>query len=313
MKKTVSVIFVLVLALGMMLSLVSCNDGKLTKKEWEAAFDFENVTIELVEGETKSDAEVMGEIYVVDGDWYMVEEGIVINFTETGLDSVFKPMIDFSDDYDDFEYKDGKYTCAEKEISVIGTGKTKITDIVVKFDGKKVKELSFKTEEDGESSYTGCNFKDYGTTEVPESEALPDSETTATYTNEYVTFEYPDNFTEDYEDSYSNSVASNFQLLTLEDVGVYGNLDNDKYEELFIPEYEDLGLTVTDWNVVRKNNGELNVLVITQLASVAGIQFNQALLVVDVGDTIVQITCTVYEGSSDGFIDVIFESLRLAD
>lgn len=199
MKKIVSVILTLALALGTMLSLVSCSDGKLTEKEWEAAFDFENVTIELVEGETKSDAEVTGEIYVVDGDWYMVEAGIVINFTE------------------------------------------------------------------------------------------------------------------DYEDSYSNSVASNFQLLTMEDVGVYGNLDNDKYEELFIPEYEDLGLTVTDWNVVRKNNGELNVLVITQLASVAGIQFNQALLVVDVGDTIVQITCTVYEGSSDGFIDVIFESLRLAD
>ena len=64
---------------------------------------------------------------------------------------------------------------------------------------------------------------------------------------------------------------------------------------------------------MRKNNGTLNVIVITQLASIVGMQFNQVLLVVDVGNTIVQITCTVYEGSSDGFIDVIYDSLRLAD
>ncbi len=313
MKKIVSVILTLALALSVMLSLVSCNSDKLNEEEWKAAFDFENVTIELLESEEEGEEEFTTSLFIVDKDWYMTESGIAINLSEMGMENNFKPMVDFSDDFEEFEYKDGEYTCAEKKISVFGVGKIELNDIVIEFDNKNVKKISYKTEEDGKTIYLSCNFKDYGKTKLPEGGFIPDSETTATYTNEYVTFEYPDNFTEDYEDSYSNSVASNFQLLTMDDVGVYNNLDNDKYEELFIPEYEDLGLTVTDWNVVRKNNGALNVIVITQLASIVGMQFNQVLLVVDVGNTIVQITCTVYEGSSDGFIDVIYDSLRLAD
>lgn len=287
----------------------------LTEDEWEAAFDFENVTISLEEGESIAEIEDVGTLYVYDGDWYMEYEGQVADLSMLGMQSIVQATLDFSDYFDEFEYNDGKYTCALIEVNIPIQGDVEFENIEITFDGTRIEMITYYSDDGYEVLFCRATFSDYGTTEEPDV-AQPDSATNATYNgNGIISFEYPDNFTrDDSSGGYANDsiYSSNFIVQTLPKTNEFNNMTADEYKALLSEQGEASGLEVIACEFENKNNGTFDILVISISSRIMSLRITQVQYIVHVGSYTVVISCTAYENADTSFMETIFNSMAPA-
>ena len=179
MKKLSTLVFALLLALSLVFSLSSCSFldglmggeddgdgefvGELSEKEWQAAFDFDNVTIKM---SIKTDG-ALSEMYVkyFDGKEYMSGDGK--NYVESENAGNFRLLFDFSEYQELFTNNNDGYV-AERISLETSDGTIEPYDVRVTFNAKKrVSSVMFDVEvSEGQLVSYAFYFSDYGKTDL---------------------------------------------------------------------------------------------------------------------------------------------------
>lgn len=299
----------------------------LTEAEWAAAFDFENVTMYLYEGESADDLSLEGKTVIVGGSIYLVMDGEINNITKMGAEELAKADYDFSADYDDFEFVDGEYRLASKTVEVEMSGaavSVEYTDIVIVFDSdKRISYFSHCDNAKETPTYNVASLRDYGTTTVPEHQPL-NQEDLKTYSFGNIAFDYPKTFNKSTAGSYANENnegMSNFNVRHLtfssSEMSLLNTLTNDSYGSNFVPAFNQQGISVIKWDVQKKNNGNYDLVIAYQTYIFPGmydISFKNAIIwIKEGGQKVTQITTTALNGVDEHFVDVIINSIRPSD
>lgn len=203
MKKIISLMLVLVMCVLAFASCGDCDtcvdadkDGKCDecgkdvapvnpdpevdpkKAAWDAAWDFSNVTVDMLGTETDGTEteEYEYEIRFIQGTAFMVMDfGNGMSFSMARNDKGMLSSFDFSAYYDKLTEANGKYTAASLDVAVDDETMT-ATDVEITITDGKVTALSysFSEEHDGQTinmSMT-ATFRDYGVTEIPADAAM---------------------------------------------------------------------------------------------------------------------------------------------
>ncbi len=125
-----------------------------------------------------------------------------------------------------------------------------------------------------------------------------------TYENGLVSFSYPptweDMSSEDGGLIIDSTTQANIQVSASESIGLYDTMTKEIYEQVFVPVYTEMGMTITDVAVARvTNSNDVNVTVITQKAAVENETVNSSLIVVTTNGQDVLITVTSTQSISD--------------
>ena len=146
-KRLFSFLCVLLLSLTLVASLVSCSGGNggeseksVTEAEWRAAFNFENVSARAQMSADAVFTERTTALKFYGGKCHSSNDGV--NFEACGTVSDNSFMFNFSENFSQFEFKDGSYVLKEGERVDITEGRLEYTEVSVKLlDDGKIKSI----------------------------------------------------------------------------------------------------------------------------------------------------------------------------
>lgn len=138
------------------------------------------------------------------------------------------------------------------------------------------------------------------------------------YKNDVIQFAYPEDWqvtegsvtviTPKDNSNTTNNIAINYDTLG----DMYANMTSESYFEMVKPQYQAMGMHVTNVNLTKKVTNGINVIEITQHNTVLGIGMNQTQYIVSIGQKNYIVTITEVQPDKD-LVNTVFSTLAIIE